>query len=413
MARPIFDPSPLKSHPQGGWAWSVAARLRDAGFEVLLAGGCVRDLVLGRVPHDLDLVTSARPEQIEELFEKTVGVGKAFGVIRVLGDGQDLEVATYREDGAYVDGRRPTSVRFASAAEDAARRDFTVNALFLDPWSGEVHDHVGGLEDLGKRVLRTVGVPEERFREDKLRLLRTVRFAAELDFVIAPETWNAVRRQHDEVRTVSPERVREETGKMLRGANPALALRLLDESGLREVLFPEMGARAPLSGTPLWREAVGEAEWVPWGLWMAETAASVDATNFARRWRFSRADEQGLAGFLRTLQESAAWSALRPGERLRRLALPGVRWALRVLELRGPETAKWSEDLREFARMGGLLPEPLLRGADLQGRFQGARLGEVLQQTYLSQLEGCFGNREQALAWVEAREKSGAFGGSQ
>lgn len=406
MTAPILDLTPLKNHSQGPWAWSVAERLKQAGFEVYLAGGCVRDLALGRVPHDLDLVTSALPEQIEKLFEKTVDVGRSFGVMRVLGEGQDLEVATYRVDGPYEDGRRPTSVVFATAPEDAQRRDFTINALFLDPWSGQVLDYVEGLRDLNSRLVRTVGEPERRFREDKLRLLRAVRFAAHLGFSLDPETWHGICEHASWAKTVSPERIREETGKMLRGNDPTEALRLLEASGLRQELFPELSAQAVALGTPLWESARSE-EWRLWGLWLAQRmlnagASSAEFLPFAKRWKFSRAEEQCLGDFLRQLEERSSWASLRLGERLQRMARPGIHWALRVLEFADPSEGQWAQDLRE-SETRGELPAPFVRGEDLRSRFQGPRLGDVLRETYMVQLEGAFNDRESALAWIDAQ----------
>src|SRR5215207_205530 len=173
-------------------ARSLVQCLRDAGFVAFYAGGCVRDMLLGLEPHDYDIATDARPAQVQQLFQHTYAVGAHFGVIVAHRQGHDFQIATFRSDGAYVDGRRPTEVTFSSPQTDAERRDFTVNGLFYDPLAGEVIDYVRGREDLAARLLRAIGDPVARFREDRLRLLRAVRFGAVLGFEIDPPTWAAV-----------------------------------------------------------------------------------------------------------------------------------------------------------------------------------------------------------------------------
>src|SRR5580700_3102677 len=170
-------------------AKDIVARLQKAGFSAFWVGGCVRDFLLGREPQDIDISTDAKPDQVEKLFKKTVGVGKKFGVMVVIEDGQQFQVATFRSEENYQDGRRPEKVVFSSAKEDALRRDFTINALFYDPISKTTHDWTGGEKDLKARIIRTIGKPEERFGEDHLRLLRAIRFAAQLTFEIEPETF--------------------------------------------------------------------------------------------------------------------------------------------------------------------------------------------------------------------------------
>src|SRR5688500_12030275 len=183
-------------------ARSLVDRLREAGYSALYAGGCVRDMLLGIEPHDYDIATDARPEQVQELFDHTYAVGAHFGVIVVHRSGHDFQIATFRSDGAYVDGRRPTGVTFSSPQTDAERRDFTVNGLFYDPLKEEVIDYVNGRADLAARVLRAIGDPVARFREDRLRLLRAVRFGAVLGFEIEPATWEAVRAHAKDIHEV-------------------------------------------------------------------------------------------------------------------------------------------------------------------------------------------------------------------
>src|SRR6185503_19720684 len=178
---------------RGRVATDVVRRLRAAGFETYLAGGCVRDRLLGREPGDYDVATAAPPDTVRTLFRRTIPVGARFGVILVLEHGAPFEVATFRSDDAYVDGRRPSGVRPATAAEDAQRRDFTINALFQDPITGEVIDFVGGKTDLGAGVIRAIGDADARIKEDRLRMLRAVRFAARFGFTIEPTTLDAIR----------------------------------------------------------------------------------------------------------------------------------------------------------------------------------------------------------------------------
>ncbi len=220
-------------------ARTIIDTLKDRGYDAYLVGGCVRDYLLGIEATDWDIVTSARPEEIEELFVKTIAVGKAFGVIVVLVDGGEYEVATFRNDGKYVDGRKPDSVEFSSAVEDVKRRDFTVNALLFDPVTAEIIDYVGGEQDIRDGVIRTVGEPYRRFQEDHLRLLRAVRFALKTGFVIAENTFSAVAELAGLVRTVSKERIAAELLKMLTCKGAGEALTLLYKTNLLQHILPE------------------------------------------------------------------------------------------------------------------------------------------------------------------------------
>src|SRR5579884_754814 len=234
------------------FAVEVVARLREAGHEALWAGGCVRDELLGLEPHDFDVATAARPEQVQALFRRTVAVGASFGVVEVIGPrvgGAHLkvQVATFRSDGPYSDERRPDSVVFSSPREDAERRDFTINGMFLDPLTGQVIDHVGGKADLEARVLRAIGDPAQRFREDRLRLLRAVRFATRFGLTIEPATAAAIKAMADAVAVVSAERVADELRKLLVHPRRADGMRLFLELGLAKPLLPEL---LPMRGLP-------------------------------------------------------------------------------------------------------------------------------------------------------------------
>jgi len=221
-------------------ATRLVERLRAAGHEAFFAGGCVRDMLLGKEAHDIDIATSAKPEEVQRIFPRTVAVGAQFGVIVVLEDDFEFQVATFRSDGKYKDGRHPESVAFTTAEGDAKRRDFTVNGLFYDPLEKRVIDHVGGEADLRAGILRCIGNPEERFTEDKLRLIRCVRFSASLGFEIEEETWKAVCRMAPQITVVSAERLRDELVKIFTHPSRVRGFDLLDASGLLEILLPEV-----------------------------------------------------------------------------------------------------------------------------------------------------------------------------
>ncbi len=222
-------------------ALNILKQIRSAGFAAYFAGGAVRDQLLGRTPKDYDIATNALPEQIEELFEKTVPVGKAFGVIMVVQNGIETEVATFREDAGYQDGRRPDSVHFCGAEEDAKRRDFTINGMFCDPLTDEVIDYVDGKADLEKKVIRAIGDPERRFAEDHLRMLRAVRFAHTLGFTIDPATRAAIQNHAAALAKISVERIENEFSRTLvESLRPGDALRELVDLGFMKYIIPEM-----------------------------------------------------------------------------------------------------------------------------------------------------------------------------
>lgn len=231
-------------------AKQIVSDLQKAGFSAYWVGGCVRDFLLGRDPQDIDIATDARPEQVEKLFKRTYAVGRKFGVIIVVDEGHQFQVATFRSEENYQDGRRPEKVVFSSAKEDALRRDFTINALFYDPISDKTHDWTGGEKDLRARIIRTIGKPEERFGEDHLRLLRAIRFAAQLNFEIEPETFAAVKKLAPKIKLISAERIREELVKLFRPPYAARGLDLFRDSGLMEHVFPELVATITCDQSP-------------------------------------------------------------------------------------------------------------------------------------------------------------------
>src|SRR5947209_5572600 len=231
-------------------ATRIVQQLRQAGHSAYLVGGCVRDLLLWREPADWDVTTSATPQEVMSLFPLTYAVGAQFGVVLVPirrdtpegeRDNYSIEVATYRSDGIYSDGRHPDQVQFSTeATTDVQRRDFTINGLLLDPVTGEVLDYVGGQEDLKRGIIRTIGDARQRFSEDKLRMLRAVRFAARFGYSIDPQTFSAIRELREQIHQVSRERIRDEVLKMLTEGHARRAFELLDETGLLSEVLPEI-----------------------------------------------------------------------------------------------------------------------------------------------------------------------------
>lgn len=233
----------LPSTPLFSEAAEIVAELKRHGKKAFLIGGCVRDMLLGASPHDVDIATSATPEEIQRIFEKTYAVGASFGVVTVLRNGLSFETATLREERDYMDGRRPETVHYTdNEVLDVIRRDFTVNGLLCDPASGEVFDHVGGIDDLHRGILRTIGDPDRRFSEDYLRILRAVRFTVRLGFELDSGTREAARHHAGKLSVLSAERVRDEVEKMLLGPHPGRAFELMRELGILRVILPEIDA---------------------------------------------------------------------------------------------------------------------------------------------------------------------------
>jgi poly(A) polymerase len=234
------------------FAVEVVRRLRDAGYQALWAGGCVRDQLLNLTPKDYDVATDARPEQVRAVFRRTTEVGASFGVVEVLGPRTEhgfihVQVATFRSDCSYSDGRHPDAVVFSSPREDALRRDFTINGMFFDPLTKELIDYVDGQSDLRGRILRAIGDPATRFYEDKLRMLRAVRIATRFGLAIEPATRAAIQQMAPQITVVSAERIAEELRRLLVDPRRADGVRLFDEVGLAEIILPEL---LPMKGLP-------------------------------------------------------------------------------------------------------------------------------------------------------------------
>lgn len=395
----------LESHPEWSAVAEIYHTLTKHGYKAFLAGGCVRDALLGVVAHDLDVATDASPDQVEALFKKTVNVGKSFGVIRVLLGDADIEVATFRTDLSYKDGRRPEGVLYSSPEEDARRRDFTVNALFYDLKNHQILDFVGGVDDLNNRILKTVGNPESRFQEDHLRLLRGARFVSQLDFSMEANSFQAMQRMAPLVKTVSGERIRDEMGKLLKGPAAARGLQVMIDTGLMGVLFP-FRLRAPS-----WDKSLGATElWHYFSLFLrgalqAELAESLEALRLSSRER--KAIEKAWSLW----QKAEDFFALSLGKKLRMLSVEGVQWALQVL---WQEKNLWHRDIEELFQAwqswGEQLPKAFLNGDDLKGKMSGKKIGIVLDLSFEMQLEKKLESREKALMWLSdylKRENNG------
>ena len=389
------------------FAESVCKRLREAGNEAVFAGGCVRDLLRGVEPSDYDVATDATPDRVRELFgrKRTLAVGEAFGVIIVLGrrppgggPPTQVEVATFRTEGDYRDGRRPGSVAFCTAEEDARRRDFTINGLFLDPAVGEVLDYVGGRADLGAGVVRAIGVADDRFAEDRLRMLRAVRFAARFGFRLDNETAAAVRRHAKALRVVSRERVAQELSKMLTHPSRAAAVVSLVDLGLWPATIPEAG---PPSDAALRRLEQLDGPSVSAALatlLSGEPAETVDAT--CRGLKLSNAVVGDAAWLAERCGLLSRWSELSLAERKRTLADPRSE-SLIAIERAGGEC----EGVEAAAAYKAATPEdvldppPLLTGGDLKmaGLQPSPKFKQMLEAVRAAQLNEEIATRDEAL----------------
>lgn len=392
-------------------AVDVARSLRAAGYEAWFAGGCVRDLLLGQSPKDWDIATDATPPQVQAVFPRTIAVGAAFGVVQVLhGKGRSYEVATFRADGEYADGRRPTEVHYSkSAEEDVKRRDFTINALLMDPETEEIVDYVGGREDLSAGYLRAVGNPQERFREDRLRMLRAVRFASRLGFSIEVETWSALTTEAAHLGVVSPERITQELDAVFGHSRVADGLRLLRRSGLAAVALPagvdeELETQATRA-SELGEDREGQTELV-WGL---VTAHVDDAEAELRARKMSKARMRGVEDLHRTdaLVSAATTPRVeilrlaRSERRARRQGFLSARHGAGAVVERFSEAAAWL-DAHPPAEAA------LLGGGDLKalGLTPGPQFKSWLEEVEGAVLEGRVKTREEALALVRRLAQS-------
>jgi len=390
-------------------ATEIVRELRSRGHEAYLVGGCVRDMVMAIEPADYDIATSARPEEIVEIFPRTEGIGAQFGVILVIYRGYPFEVATFRSDEAYVDGRRPTGVVFTDAKQDVLRRDFTINGLLYDPISKEVIDYVGGQADIQAKLVRAIGDPHDRFEEDKLRILRAVRFGARLGYQIEPRTWQAVVAMAPRIHQVSSERIREEVCRILTEGRAARGFRLMEESGLRREIFPEVEWTGHIEASLRFLKPGALADFAM-GVLLHHTALSSAAT-IVERLKFSRAEMHHILALIGNLPQFS---------RVRQMSVAEIKRFFRLnrfedhVELARIHLMAAGKDLSDVNYVLGRLaawtdkdiyPEPLITGDDLIaiGFPPGPVFKEILTIVEDAQLEGRLRNRSEALDFVKGR----------
>jgi poly(A) polymerase len=424
-------------------ARSIVQRLREEGYAAYFAGGCVRDMLLGKEPQDYDIATSAHPEDLQRIFPQTIPVGAQFGVILVLVEGEPFEVASFRHDGPYLDGRRPSEVRYGSLEEDVLRRDFTINGMVYDPLEDRLIDLVGGRRDLEQHVIRAIGAAERRFEEDRLRMIRAVRFAASLDFQIDPATFDAIKKLAGTITEIAWERIGDEITRILTEGGARRGFELLDESGLLQVLLPEVVA---MKGTPqspdyhpegdvfvhtmlLLSHMQKPSETLAYGALLHDIAKPVCVRQEEKRITFYGHTEKGgemAVAMLKRLKRSRAASdrvAYLVRNHLRHVQAPQMRLSTLKRFLREAGI----EELLELARLDALAsngnlqyyqfcqerlatldeksirPAPLVRGDDLIGLgFKpGPIFAEILRQVEDRQLGGELRDRDEAIAWIE------------
>ncbi|MCP3904763.1 MAG: CCA tRNA nucleotidyltransferase [Planctomycetes bacterium] len=397
-------------------AVEVAAALREAGYTAYFAGGCVRDRLMGREPKDYDVATDALPEQVRAIFPRAHSVGEAFGVMLVRQRRCMIEVATFRSDGTYRDGRHPESVTFGDAEHDARRRDFTINGLFEDPVTNEIIDFVGGRRDLERKVIRAIGDPAERVREDRLRMLRAVRFAARFAFAIEPETAETIRESADDLQGVSRERIGHEIRMMLDDDNRAVAIWEIQYLRLDGAVLQEPPRlTAPLRVGRLPAEVPLATALAAWWLDRAREEPIEDAV---ARWTaalvLSNDERQGLQRVLETHEILAGpWPSLGVAAQKRLASTPAFEPA-RIL-IRTEDAQAFVDIQRRVMELAetDLAPEPLIGGEDLirAGLQPGPTFKRILDGVYDAQLEGSIANRDEALALAEAIVQTEPEGG--
>ncbi len=393
-------------------AKALALRLHAAGYETYFAGGCVRDLLMGNEPKDFDIATAAMPEQVAQIYPKARGVGESFGVMLVRESGWMIEVATFREDLAYHDGRRPSEVRYSTAEVDAKRRDFTINGMFMHPETGQLVDFLDGQgkRDLHEKMIRAIGDPVARIEEDRLRMLRAVRFAARFGFTIERQTASAIQTHASELRSTSPERVGEELRALLRHAGRAYGARLLEELGLDA---PVLGSHVDAGGAQR-LQAVECSEphafttaLAAWILDRAErTQSSVSLSTIeALRARLvlSNAEVTALEATLELRSRCTAdWQLLSVADRCRVVAAFGFSEALALLRAESPDLAASLERDADRLLPTRALPTPFVDGDLLisRGMRPGKEFKELLHRAMDAQLEGRIASAEEGFRFL-------------
>src|SRR3989442_1142019 len=435
----------VKSSPMEKVAREIAARLRKSGHIAYFAGGCVRDMVRGLIPKDYDIVTDARPEAVQGIFQRTHAVGAHFGVVIVLENGFQFEVATFRSDDAYIDGRHPSAVHFSSPEEDAQRRDFTINGMFYDPVAEEGIDFVGGRADIDAKLVRAIGDPAQRFAEDRLRMLRAVRFATALDYKIDSQTWDALLASAPSINQISAERIRDELVRIFISPNRVRGWDLLDAGGLMRAILPELEAMKGVVQpeqfhpegdvfvhTRLMLQLLPEEVSVPlvFAVLFHDVAkpvtAMVDTTGrirfndhdrigaqmteaIMRRLRFSGAEIEATVEMVRQHMVFKDAPNMRVAKLKRFMARSTFDDELELHRVDCESSHRMLDNYEfllrkrdEFANEP-IIPPPLVRGDDLiaLGLKPGPKFGEILEAVETRQLEGTLRTRDEALDWVK------------
>lgn len=387
-------------------AIDIIRRLRAKGHDAYLVGGCVRDMVMNIEPSDYDIATSAPPDEIMKIFPRTSPIGAQFGVVLVIHRGHPYEVATFRSDQAYIDGRRPTGVVFTDAQTDVLRRDFTINGLLYDPIEERVIDFVSGQADIRDHIVRAIGDPQKRFEEDKLRLLRAIRFGARLGYSIEPETWAAICRMAPEITRVSAERIREELGRILTEGRAGPGFRMLHESGLLAAILPAVS----------WSERLESAlEQIPvkapvdfaFAVLLHEVATDI-VERIVQGLKFSGAETHHVLFLVKSLPAFRKLRGFSVSDLKRFLRAPRFEDLLKLARISATAAG---EDLDGWDFASGMLrtwssrdiaPEPLICGDDLivMGLSPGPLFKEILTRVEDEQLEGRLQTIEQARNFV-------------
>lgn len=423
----------LRKHPEWQAVEAIAETLNNAGFRAVLAGGCVRDALLGRVATDLDVATDATPDQVEELFEKVIPVGKSFGVCRVIIQGQEIEVATFREESDYQDGRRPECIVYSTLEKDAFRRDFTVNAIFYDLKAKQLIDLVDGEKDIEEKCLRTVGAAKARFSEDYLRILRGVRFAAQLGFDIEANTFSAMKKYAENLQKISKERIQEEFQKAFRCQSPWLFLELCKELNIFSILFDnwqwQFVGKFPTFGVPRWsawehitqkfsqKNSLAEG-WANLSLHhiryltAIEGKATQEAFKDIHHWLGSMKLSKKMikevifyleSGPVFTHSDQLSMSELIKVAKSEAFQASYEFWNKEWMALKGenPFISFW-QDFRNKYMPDGKLPEPLITGSDLlnRGVAQGPEIKKKLDEGYRLQVENSLRDKQKILALI-------------
>jgi putative nucleotidyltransferase with HDIG domain len=426
-------------------AVAIVKRLREEGYESYLAGGCVRDFLLNKTPQDYDIATSARPEDVQRIFPRTIPVGAQFGVVLVMLDGQSFEVASFRFDGPYLDGRRPSQVRYGTLQEDILRRDFTINGMVYDPIENRVIDLVEGKRDLAKRCIRAIGNPRQRFEEDRLRMVRAIRFAASLNFDIDSLTLDAIKQSAASIPQISSERIGEEITRILTEGGARRGFELLDETGLLPIILPEIEQMKGVEQSPehhpegdVFKHTLltlsfleKPTETLAYGCLLHDVGKPVCVRKEADRITFYGHTDRGAAmaeAILKRLKRGrAVWErvAYLVKNHLRHTQAPKMRLSTlkrflreegidELLELARIDALSSSGDLQYYhfcqeqrsqMQEEEIRPEPLLRGTDLieMGYIPGPIFAEILRQVEDAQLGGELTSRQAAIDWVKQK----------